>query len=70
MDKAEKNYSAAIAKCSPNCPGRISPWRAALGEEYACPLGVAFCGIWDADNIIVKRKSAVARVADGQEDAA
>lgn len=49
-----KKYSIDLIKCSHNCPGKISPWRPALGENYNCPLGVAFCGIWDADNIIIK----------------
>ena len=63
------SYTVAIAKCSSNCPGRKSPWRAALGENFACPLGVAFCGVWDADNIIDKRKSVIP-AASKQEDAA
>lgn len=62
-------YSAPVAKCDPNCPGRKSPWRVALGEEFSCPLGVAFCGSWDADNIIVRKKSAIPVVAK-HEDAA
>ena len=69
MKELEGKYTAAMAKCDPNCPGRMSPWRAALGEEFACPLGVAFCGLWDADNIVVKRKVVIPAAA-GQEDAA
>lgn len=70
MFETRGSYSAAIAKCSGGCPGRRSPWRAALGENYACPLGVAFCGVWDPDNIVVKTARVVAPAASSQEHAA
>ncbi len=69
MLEKEKKYTAALAKCSPDCPGRRSPWMAALGGDFVCPLGVAFCGIWDADNIVVKRKAVIPAAAK-QENAA
>ncbi len=70
MFETKNKYSASIAKCSGGCPGRISPWRAALGEKYACPMGVAFCGTWDADNIIVKSAKVAIPATDRHEDAA
>ncbi len=68
--KIGRKYTAAIAKCAASCPGRRSPWQAALGMEYACPLGVAFCGVWDADNIIVKHRHEIASRAAKHEGAA
>lgn len=52
--EGQQGFSAAIASCPADCPGRRSPWHTALGGEFACPLGIPFCGCWNPEVVAVK----------------
>jgi len=57
-------YKEASSSCPADCPGRRSPWRAAGGfsgggtDDFSCPLGVPFCGAWNAEEIFFKSEKA------------
>lgn len=53
--QSQRRYSAPLASCPASCPGKRSPWNAAIGNNCAaCPLGFPFCGAWNAEQITVK----------------